>query len=96
MMTITLLLAGAALAAAMGLYDAYANKRGVFGWIVSIAASVVGGVTVGMMLPMLAMTAWNPPKSTDPTLIMVVGLASVLVGVIAGSSIALWIVNRFR
>ncbi len=96
MMTITLLICGAALAAAMGLFDAYRHKRGAMGWIVSIAASLVGGVAVGMMLPMLAMTAWNPPKSADPTLIMVVGLASVLVGVIAGSSIALWIVNRFR
>ncbi len=92
MMTITLLLAGAALAAAVGLYDAYANKRGVIGWIVSIVASIVGGVFVGAALPQAIIMAMKP----DGQAALYIGLAGVVAGVLAGSSSALWIVNRFR
>lgn len=92
MMTITLMLAGAALAAAMGLYDAFSNKRGVMGWIVSIVASVAGGVLVGAALPQIVILALKP----DGALALYVGLASVLAGVLVGSSLALWIVNKFR
>lgn len=92
MMTITLLMAGAGLAAAMGLYDAWTNKRGVMGWIVSIIVSVVGGVFVGALLPQLIILGLKPSDS----IVLWVGLASVLAGVLAGSSLALWVVNRFR
>lgn len=92
MMTLTLLLAGAGLAAAMGLYDAWTNKRGVMGWIVSIIVSVVAGVFVGVLLPQLVILGLRPGDS----IILWVGLTSVVIGVLAGSSLALWLVNRFR
>lgn len=92
MMTITLMLAGAALAAAVGLYDAYSHRRGVMGWIVSIVASVVGGVLAGATLPQLVILALKP----DGPAALYIGLASVLAGVLIGSSVALWVVNRFR
>lgn len=92
MMTITLLLAGAALAAAVGLYEAFKHKRGVMGWIVSIVASVVGGVLVGAALPQLVILALRP----DGPAALYFGLAGVVAGVLVGSSAALSIVNRFR
>jgi len=94
MMTITLLLAGAALAAAMGLYDAWSNKRSLLGWIVSILASVVGGVFVGGLLPQVLILTLGNNLSKDAALY--VGLGAVLAGVLIGSSVALRIVNRFQ
>lgn len=92
MMTITLLLAGAGLAAAVGLYDAWTNKRGVLGWLVSIVASVAGGVFVGAALPQAIIMGLRPSDN----ILLWVGLGGVLAGVLIGSTIALWIVNRFR
>ncbi len=92
MMTMTLLLAGLALAAGMGIYEAWTKQRGVAGWTVNIVASAVGGIAAGMALPMLVVTALNPGRDGA----FYIGMASVVIGVVAGSSIALWIVNRFR
>lgn len=92
MMIITLLLAGAALAAGLGVYDAWTHKRGVMGWVVSLVASVVGGVLVGAILPQVAIFALRP----DGHAALYIGLAGVAIGVLAGSSLALWLVNRFR
>lgn len=92
MMTITSMLAGAAFAAALGLYDAWSNKRGALGWIVSIIASVVGGVVVGAALPQIAILALKPDRPAA----LYIGLAGVVAGVLVGSSVALSVVNRFR
>jgi hypothetical protein len=94
MMTITLLLAGAGLAAAMGLYEAYSKKRGIFGWIVSIVASIVGGIALGMTLGMTV--AGLAPATVSKEANLYVSLSGVLVGLVAGSAVALWLVNRFR
>lgn len=93
MMTITLLLGGAGFAAAMGIYDAYSNKRGAMDWIVSIIALVIGGVVVGAILPQLFISIIAPSSNQVAGYI---GLTSVAVGVIAGGWIALWLVNRFQ
>ena len=94
MMTMTLLAAGLVLSAGLGLYEAHAKKRGVMGWIVSIAASVVGGIALGATLGMAfaGLTPTTISKETN----LAIALGGILIGVIAGSWIALWIVNRFR
>lgn len=92
MMTITLLLAGAALAAAVGLYDAFSNRRSLLGWLVSIIASVAGGVFVGALLPQVVIPLLG---NLGRDAALYIGLSSVLAGVLVGSSIALRIVNRF-
>ena len=92
MMTISLLAFGTCLAAAVGLYDAYAKGRDAMGWIVSIAASILGGVPAGLFVPMGLIGVLNPGKDAA----LLVGLAGLVIGVLVGSSIVLWIVNRFR
>jgi hypothetical protein len=91
---------------AVGLYEAWLNKRGPLGWIVNIFASVLGGLVVGLVaasvmdiiLPLLllpfAQFEGSLASSRHPLLyILEAGMAIV---VLLGSLLALQIANRFR
>jgi uncharacterized membrane protein YeaQ/YmgE (transglycosylase-associated protein family) len=78
-------------ALAVGLIDAWLKKRGVLGWIVSIVASVVGGIFGAV----ITSTVLDSPKllHLDGTPIFA---ACLLTGLLLGSWILVRIVNRFR
>ena len=99
-MTIALVFLAAALA--VGINEAWTKKRGVLGWIVSIATSLAGGffaaseigdLVVGPMLALL-----NPGSSLAATggPLLYVSLAGMMLLTLLGSWIALQIVNRWR
>lgn len=85
---------------AVGIYEAWSNKRGPGGWLVNIVASVVGGTIGGfalgsiVMLPAEALARRLGPgwAELDATL----GLAATIIGLVLGSWLTLRIVNRFR
>lgn len=83
---------------AVGIYEAWSNKRGVLGWIVSLGTSVVGGTVGGMGLGMAAMAAVaTMSKGLSPEwaeLDASVGLVATIIGMLVGSWLALRIVNR--
>ncbi len=86
---------------AVGLHEAWSQKRGVPGWIVSIVASVVGGILavscggmiIEMMLPHLHLER-SLASSRHPMLY--IASAGMTMLTLLGSWIALQIVNRFR
>ncbi len=91
---------------AVGLYEAWLNKRGVLGWIVNIFASVIGGLVAGLVaatamdiiLPLLILPfvqfEGSLASSRHPLLyILEAGMAIVI---LLGSWLTLQIVNRFR
>jgi uncharacterized membrane protein YfcA len=100
-MTFMLLFFIAALA--FGIYEASSKKRGPLGWIVSIVASVVGGMfgayLASMAVESLLETTHMRPEGSLWAMghpLLYVGGACMVIGLLLGSWIALWIVNRFR
>ena len=85
---------------AVGIYEAWAKKRGALGWIVSIVASVIGGTIVGIALGSAVMfLAGALAHQIGPNwaeLEMLLGLLATITGLMLGSWLALRIVNRFR
>ena len=96
-LTIMLILFVAMLA--VGIHEAWSNKRGAFGWIVSIVASVIGGfvavnfVAMDMILPHLDLEG-SLASSQHP--LAYVFIAAMAILTVFGSWITLQIVNRFR
>lgn len=86
---------------AVGLYEAWSQGRGVLGWIVSVVASVVGGflaVSMGgsvmeMVLPHLGIEG-SLASTRHP--LLYVWSAGMMMLTLAGSWLALWLVNRLR
>jgi len=86
---------------AVGIYEAWSNKRGALGWIVNIVASVIGGFVVAifvgmameMMLPHLHLEG-SLASSQHPLLYIV--LAGMAILAVLGSWTTLQIANRFR
>ena len=84
---------------ALGLYEAWSQKRGVLGWIVSIAASVVGGflgtvlasVILGTILSYLNL---GGPLAASQHPMRYIGSAGMMLLALLGSWIALQIANR--
>ena len=88
-------------ALAVGLHEAWSNKRSVLGWIVNIVASLVGcilGALVGSFVLDLVLTLLQPEGSLMATghPLLYVSLAAMTIFALLGSWTALWIVNRFR
>jgi len=86
---------------AVGLHEAWSNKRGVLGWIVSIVCSVIGGfmaVTFGglVMEEMLPLLELNGSLASSQHPMRYVASAGMMVLTLLGSWGALQIVNRFR
>lgn len=98
-MTIALALFAAALA--VGIHEAWTNKRGVLGWVVNIVVSFagtflaaeIGSLVMELMLPLLhfegSLAAARLPLSY-------VALTGMMLLTLLGSWGALWIVNRWR
>ena len=104
---LTLALVFFAAALAVGIHEAWTNKRGVLGWIVNIPVSLVGGflaAEVGnLIFPLILMLAnilglLNLGGSLAATggPLLYVSLAAMMLLMLLGSWIALQFVNRWR
>ena len=86
---------------AVGIYEAWLNKRGALGWIVNIVASVVGGLVVTIFIG-IAMESILPYLHLEGSLassqhpLLYVLLAGMAILTVLGSSVTLRIANRFR
>ena len=98
-MTIALVFFIAALA--VGIREAWLNKRGVLGWIVSIVASLVGGL-VGASLGSMVLGTIQGLLNLEGALaetrhpLLYVSLVGMMLLALLGSWIALRIVDRMR
>ena len=86
---------------AVGFHDAWSNKRGVLGWIVSIVCSLVGGflgvIFAGLVLEeILPLLALNGPLATSQHPMRYIAPAGMMALTLLGSWGALQIVNRLR
>ncbi|MBM3543866.1 MAG: hypothetical protein FJX44_05095 [Alphaproteobacteria bacterium] len=85
----------------LGLYEAWSQKRGAMGWIVSIVAAVVGGfigsVVASMILGMvLSYLSLGVPLVETQHPVRYIASAGMMLLVMLGSWSALQIVNRYR
>lgn len=86
---------------AVGLYEAWSQRRGVLGWIVSVVASVVGGF-VGVSLGSMVMELVLPYLGLEGSLastrhpLLYISSAAMMLLTLAGSWMGLWLVNRLR
>jgi hypothetical protein len=98
---LTLMMVFVLAALAVGIHDAWSNKRGVFGWIVNIPISVVGGL-VTVAVGGLMMEEMLPGMNLEGSLvssrhpIAYVFLAAMMILTLLGAWAALWLVNRLR
>jgi hypothetical protein len=88
-------------APAVGIYEAWTQRRGVFGWIGNIVVSLAGALLiapVGGMVLALLLTPFADGSSLAATggPVMSVALAGMMVVVLLGAWGALWFVNRWR
>jgi hypothetical protein len=86
---------------AVGLHEAWSNKRGVLGWIVSIVCSVIGGfaaLSIGglVMEEILPRLGLNGPLATSQHPMRYISPAIMMVVTLLGAWAALQLVNRFR
>lgn len=98
---LTMLLISLLAMLALGLYEAWSQKRGVLGWIVSIVASFVGG-SAGIIAGGMVMEVMIPYLNLEGSLaasrhpMRYVSSAGMILLTLLGSWIALQIVNRLR
>ena len=86
---------------ALGLYEAWSQKRDVLGWIVSIVASVVGGflgsaVASVILEIMLSYLSLGVPLAESQHPLRYIASAGMMLLALLGSWIALRIANRYR
>lgn len=98
-MTIGLILLAAV--PAVGIHEAWTNKRGVLGWIVNIVVSFVGALLfapLGGMAVVLVLSPFMDRPSLVATggAVMYFALAGMMLVTLLGAWGALWIVNRWR
>lgn len=98
-MTLALVFFAAVLAVAI--HEAWSNKRGVLGWIVSIVASLAGAflaASLGSMVMETILMHLNLEGSLAETRhpLLYVASAGMMLLTLLGSWIALWIVSRLR
>ena len=93
---------------AVGIYEAWSNRRGPLGWIVNIVVAVVGGCVAGMIggsamdivIPLLKIVfpflkiEGSLAASQHPLLYVL--LAAITAFTLFGSWLALQLVNRLR
>ena len=84
---------------ALGLYDAWSQKRGVLGWIVSIVAAVVGGflgaaVASGILGTMLSYLNLGVPLVESQHPLRYIASAGMMLLAMLGAWIALQFVGR--
>ena len=99
--SLTIGLAYIVAALAVGIHEAWTQKRGVFGWIVNIVVSFVG-VFVAAQLGGIVIVMLLSPFMDGSSLakaggaVMSVALAAGMLVSLLGAWGALWIVNRWR
>ncbi len=99
---LTIGLAFIAAALALGLREAWVNRRGPLGWAINMAASffgaLIGAQAGGIVVVMLIGAVMDIDGSLARTggLAMSFALIGGLFATLAGAGVALWIVNRFR
>jgi hypothetical protein len=86
---------------ALGLYEAWSQKRGVLGWIVSVVASVVGGflgaaVASAILGTVLSYLNLGVPLAETQHPLRYIASAGMMLLALLGSWIALQIVSRYR
>ena len=86
---------------AVGIYEAWSQKRDVLGWIVSIVASVVGGflgsaVASVILEIMLSQLNLGVPLAESHHPLRYIASAGMMLLALLGSWIALQIANRYR
>ena len=97
-MTLAVVFLAAALA--VGIHDAWSNKRGVLGWIINIPVSLVGAFLAAelgnlIMEPILThLNVGSLAETRHPLLYL--SLAGMMLLMLLGSWGTLWIVNRWR
>jgi hypothetical protein len=100
-----LVIAAATFAAALAIavHEAWTKKRGVLGWIVNIIVSLLGAFFAAQLGgPLVAIPLLKLAGGGSSSLaaagggVMSVALALMMVVALAGSSGALWLVNRRR
>lgn len=88
-------------ALAVGLYEAWTNRRGVAGWLVNIVVAFVGGLigaSLGSMI-METLLTLMPPNGSLVEIggpLLYVSLNAQMLVTLAGAWLALQFVNRFR
>jgi hypothetical protein len=92
-----------AAALAIAVHEAWTKKRGVLGWIVNIIVSLLGAFFAAQLGgPLVAIPLLKLAGGGSSSLaaagggVMSVALALMMVVALAGSSGALWLVNRRR
>jgi len=86
---------------AVGIYEAWSEKRSALGWIVNIVTAVIGGfvaasfgsMVMEMLLPYLQLEG-SLASSQHP--LLYISLAAMAILIVLGSWNTLQIVNRFR
>ena len=88
-------------AVAVGIHEAWSNKRGVLGWIVSIVVALVGGL-VGASLGSMVLETIQGLLNLEGALaetrhpLLYVSLVGMMLLALLGSWLALRIVDRMR
>ncbi|MCC7251004.1 hypothetical protein [Hyphomicrobium sp.] len=104
-MTLALVFLGAAMA--VGVHEAWTNKRGVLGWIVNIPVSLVGAflaaevgnllvIPILMLLQILGLSNLEGSLAATGGLLLYASLAGMMLLMLLGSWLALQFVNRWR
>lgn len=102
-MTVALVFLAAALS--VGIHEAWTNKRGVLGWIVSLAAALVGFVVAGLLggtIMDIVMGMAAPHLNIEGSLaetrhpLLYIVSAAMMLFILLGSWLALRFVNRWR
>ena len=104
---LTLALVVLAASLAVGVHEAWTNKRGVLGWIVNIPVSLVGAflaaevgnllvVPILMLLQFLGLSNLEGSLAATGGLLLYASLAGMMLLTLLGSWLALQFVNRFR
>ena len=102
---VTLALVFLAAALAVGVHEAWRNKRGVLGWIVNLAAvlggfivtAILAGAIMDMVMTMAAryLNIEGSLAATRHPLLYIMSAAMMLL-VLLGAWSTLWLVNRWR
>jgi hypothetical protein len=99
--SLTLGFALIAAALAVGIHEAWTEKRGVLGWIINILVSFGGTFVIaplGGMVVAIILSPFMDGSSLAATggPVMYVALAAMMVVTLLGAWGALWVVNRWR
>lgn len=104
-MTLALVVFVASLA--VGVHDAWTNKRGVLGWIVNVPVSLIGAflaaevgnllvLPILMLLQILGLSNLEGSIAATGGFLLYASLAGMMLLMLLGSWLALQVVNRWR